>query len=40
MKFIDDLVIEHQKDKTVFENELFEDFTDKCFDYLNKKEIS
>ena len=40
IKFIDDLVIEHQKDKTVFENELFEDFTDKCFDYINMKEIS
>ena len=40
IKFIDDLVIEHQKDKTVLENELFEDFTDKCFDYINVKEIS
>ena len=40
IKFIDDLVIEHQKDKTVLENELFEDFTDKCFDYINMKEIS
>ena len=40
IKFIDDLVIEHQKDKTVLENELFEDFTDKCFDYINMKERS
>ena len=34
IKFIDDLVIEYEKDETVFENELFEDFTDKCFDYV------
>ena len=40
IKFIDDLVIEHQKDKTVLENELFEDFMDKCFDYVNIKELS
>ena len=40
VKFIDDLVIEHQKDKKVFENGLFEDFTDKCFDYINLKQIS
>ena len=40
IKFIDDLVIEHQKDKKVLENELFEDFMDKCFDYINIKELS
>ncbi len=40
MKLIDDLVIEYEKDETVFENELFEDFTDKCFDYINMKELS
>lgn len=40
IKFIDDLVIESGKDESVWENELFEDLTDKCFDYINMKELS
>ena len=40
IKFIDDLVIDCKNDETVFENKLFIDFIDKCFDYVNIKELS